>query len=255
MYALEAKFQFSSRQDRENQISRIQWVLAGWLHNGQILGGKNPIAERKNDCSAYVITPEKNSLSNKFLNKTTREYLRKLPEAGVGRPTVSVLGKVSESEKSCSCSEGSYYILYTYCLSSESPLRCGNCFGTVPLYRIPKTHYDGYFNILTWEWDYKACDTLELHSTVGEKFALKQKEDLDSPLTELGLNVCSTIERGTKKKVFYHLFKGLNKNYASDRKRRGPGCGGRWHLKDPVHGHFDFKYNKCKLLSNVSPGS
>jgi predicted nucleic acid-binding Zn ribbon protein len=144
-----------------------------------------------------------------------------------------------------------FFILYTNYLSLESPIRCGDCFGIFPLYRIPATKDDEYTDILTWESDYKACDTLQMNCSTGERFGISQLSRCDSSLSKRGIDICICIAVSTGIPAYYYLLKESGRNKRAELNRKCPSCGGEWLLHDSLHKLFDFKCDKCKLLSNI----
>lgn len=220
--------------------------------NGQIVGTQFPIAKRKNSYSVFVNTPEKNSLSSKFNNKYVHKYCKNIMSEGLSKQTVSVQGKEPECAEICICSSTSSYIIFTNYISLESPLKCGDCFGAIPLYKIPKTYDDDYYNIICWQSDYQSCDRLQMNCSVGERFGINQLSRLDSPLTKIGLKVCTSIQEVTGKKTYYYLYKGSSKSLTAELSRKCPSCNGNWYREESIHEIFDFMCEKCGLLSNIA---
>lgn len=252
MYTTKINCRIRKVSDADKQQNAVNLLLGSWRGNGQILGEQFLIAKRKGSYTIIVNVPEKDSLSLKFDNKYTAEYRKTLCTTGLSKPITKILGKEPESAKICQCRTPKYYILYTNYLSLETPLRCGDCFGVVPLYRIPKTYDDEYHDIIIWQSDYQACDSLQMNCIVGEKFGLNQMFNINSMLTKSGMEVCSSIRKVTKKKTYYYLCHGIGKSYNKEISRRCPSCNGKWHQKEPIHNIFDFMCKKCGLLSNIA---
>jgi len=42
------------------------------------------------------------------------------------------------------------------------------------------------------------------------------------------------------------------RSLSAEMRRKCPGCRGPWLLKKPLHGKFDFRCDKCHLLSNIA---
>ena len=162
------------------------------------------------------------------------------------------MGADPEGGTVCKCKSSSTYILYTTYVSLGSPLKCGDCFYEIPLYNLPKTYDDDYYNIICWASDYQRCDGLQMNCAVGERFGTNQLSKLDSPLTKLGLKVCGKIQEVTGKRAYYYLYKGSGRSYDSELSRKCPGCNRGWHREAGVHKIFDFKCEKCGLLSNIA---
>ncbi|MBU2709305.1 DUF2310 family Zn-ribbon-containing protein [Zooshikella marina] len=251
MYTVEVNFGVNKTSELDDQVNLIDLLLGSWRMNGQILGREHPIAHTNEAISVFIKIPEEYSLSPKFNNKYVNKYFKEI-EDRFSVPLISVLGKEPRCSNICRCSASKSYILFTTYLALECPLYCGECFGVVPLYRIPKTYDDEYYNIICWMSDYQSCDSLQMNCAVGERFGTNQISKLDSPLTRLGLKVCDSIKEVTDKKTYYYLYKGSCKSYTQELSRKCPGCNGEWRLESALHDLFNFKCEKCSLLSNIA---
>ncbi len=251
MHTVKIVFEYEQHGNFESTTESVNVLLGVWRMNGQILGEQFPIARTENGLEVYVNAPDADSFSEKYNNQYVNKYLTELKEKGVV-PKIAVLGKEPDSATLCACEEIKSFILFTTYVSLESPLKCANCFGVVPLYKIPATYADEYYNIICWQSDFQSCDSLQMQCAVGERFATNQISKPDSQLTKFGFKVCRSIEKVTNKKVFYYLYKGSAKSYQSELLRKCPNCNGDWHLKKSLHGIFDFKCKKCQLLSNIA---
>lgn len=174
--------------------------------------------------------------------------LHRLQGAGMGDLEVVILGIEVDSRDACSCVLASSYILDANTLSNESPLRCGTCFGYVPLYRLERA--GDFRDILSWQHLYRMFDTLY---TVGvqERTAIQQLERLDSPLSQDGLKICRSLSTASGRPFYYNLLRLRPRQQTRERKRRCPRCQGPWLLDSSWHGRFDFRCDECCLLSNL----
>lgn len=252
MYTISLNFGVMNTFDVENQMDVINSLLGAWRMNGQILGKQFPTAKNETGYIVFVNTPESDSISDKYQNKYVKKYEDKLESVGLSKPDISVVGNEPDSLESCICSKSEFYILFTTYVTLATPLRCGHCFNIVPLYKIPTTDNDEYYNIICWQSDYNSCDSLQMNCSVGERFANSQMSNLDSSLTRMGLEVCESIASKTNIPVYYYLYKGCGKSHRNENSRKCPKCSGEWFLNESLHGVFDFKCNECKLLSNIA---
>ncbi len=251
MHTIKVSFETIKKDNAESLNDSVNLLLGAWRMNGQILGKQFLTAQSNKDLELYVDAPDVDSLSEKYNNKYVNENLAKIKEKKI-TPKIIVLGEEPESAILCSCNKVKGFILFTTYVSLESPLKCVECFGVVPLYKIPKTADEEYYDIISWESNYQSCDTLQMNCVVGERFAVNQLSKYDSQLTKQGLEVCRNIGKVTGKKVFYYLYKSSAKSYKSELLRKCPSCNGNWHLKEPLHNKFDFRCEKCNLLSNIA---
>jgi predicted nucleic acid-binding Zn ribbon protein len=224
-------------------------LLAALRLNGQILGTEHPVARTPDGFLAPVMLPERNALSFRHHNAWVNQRLQDLRAAGLARPRIQVVGRDLESAVVDRCKMPSSYILFTTYLDLESPLFCGDCWRPVPLYRIPHTGGGEYYNILSWQSDYQACDTLQMN---GIPLGAREMSRVNSRLSRSGQAICRHIEQCTGVPVYYYLYRGHGRDRASEFHRRCPGCGASWHLPEPWHFFFAFRCEPCRLLSNVA---
>lgn len=252
MFIAEITLKCQVKADRVVCNDAVWSLLASLYKNGQILSDYF-FAEEVRGYRAFVQLPEKNSLSKANDRKYVQQSYAELSKAGIKQSVVKILGCKSD-EKSCTCGKPSSYILFTTFLDITSPVRCGDCFHSVPLYRIPPTYDETeYYDLLQWQADYQACDTLQMHCETGERFGTREISDLNSSLSKRGRKLCQKIEQSSQTPTYYYLYRSNNgRSLARERSRRCPGCGKAWLLNEPLHKLFDFRCDTCRLLSNIS---
>ncbi len=227
-------------------------LLAVWHKNGQIVGNDWPMAAADGTLRAYVRLPAADALDSSFANAYVLRDLERLSACGAGRPVVEILGVDPDTLPPCACTSRGSLILFTDYLTLESPLRCGNCFDPVALYRVPATKDFEYLDVLQWAADYKACDTLQMGCTTGERFGEQQLVRHDSSLSIRGRQICRRLAERTNAPTYYHLHKSRGRSLGAERRRRCPNCHGDWLLAERWHNRFDFRCDDCRLLSNVA---
>lgn len=252
MEIVEARFEINGLNNEKEQLDSINLLLGSYRMNGQLLGREFVIVKNGNAYVTHLKLPAIDALDREYNNKYVREETVKLEDVGLNQPEFKMLGQDPESASLCHCEEIEGYILFTTYVSLETPLRCLRCFGTVPLYRIPKTYHDEYYDVICWEGDYQSCDRLQMNCTVGERFAMNQMSNVASSLSRQGIEICRQISNKTNRDTYYYLYKGKSKSIKQEKKRGCPSCNGAWLLDKPLHGMFDFKCKNCLLLSNIS---
>ena len=185
-------------------------------------------------------------------NAYVEQGISALAEAQLKQPSIRFLGKIPETAHDCRCARPRSYMLFTTFLDKEPPLRCMHCNGTVPLYRLPHPKMGEHSGLLSWKSNYQACDSLQMNCTVGERFGTRQLSDPMSSLSRSGVAVCKEIMELTSRPVYYYLYRYSTRSSSADLRRTCPRCGGPWLLKTPLHHRFDFKCDKCHLLSNIA---
>jgi predicted nucleic acid-binding Zn ribbon protein len=250
MYVAELRFPLHRHPDVDDELLEAIESLTGALRmNGQTLGREFPIARRGMELVTQAKIPEPSALAALRHNTHVRKWWSKTQALLGKEPVVSLLGEEVNSARGCSCEAANSYILYTNYLSLESPLRCGECFAPLPLYRVPPTFDEEYWDVMVWQSDYQACDTLWMNSAVAERSSYRQLSDLHSALTQAGLAVCRKIADSTGLPTYYYLHRYGERRRDPQRKLRCPGCGAAWALPAPWHRLFDYRCEGCGLLS------
>ena len=138
MDIVEVRFKIKNDSNKEEQLSLINSLLGAYRQNGQVIGREFKIFQQDGEYVAFLSLPDTDSLANKYNNKYVDRDSARLNSLGLKNLVMKRLGKEPQASPVCKCDSRDGYILYTSYLSLESPLRCFNCFGTVPLYHIPK---------------------------------------------------------------------------------------------------------------------
>lgn len=243
-----AEVHFVASHDAE--IEAIESLIAAWCKNGQVLEWQSAVTQR-----GYVILaqlPKDTALNATNNNVYASEALREIAKLEIQAPKIMILGSDPQSAEPCSCLKRSSLVLYTHYLSKESPIRCGDCFGPVPLYELPHTHDYEHLNILQWAADYRALDTLQMHTITGERFAEAQLWRHDSSLSKQGFQIARKLAELTNSAVFYYLHKTRGISLDKESCRVCPSCSGAWKVERRWHRMFDFKCDSCQLLSAIA---
>jgi len=219
--------------------------------NGQIIGKEFPVGYTEHTYYTYPLLPDIGSVDLNYSNENVKNALDKLTENNV-KLDMSIRGEEPYRAPVCKCNSPASYILYTNYVLLESPVRCGDCYGTIPLYKLPLGISGEYGDIITWESDYKACDTVQMNCSTGERFATNQMSKLGSSLAKRGLEICNSYYKLTKKPMYYYLYHPSGRGKKSEMKGKCPSCNGEWLLKERLYGFVDFRCDKCNLLSNIA---
>jgi predicted nucleic acid-binding Zn ribbon protein len=255
MYIQEISIDIKSKVDKDKLLDEFNLLTEFYRGSGQTQG---KIASQYFNDEKIVYLPftlEKDSLDKKYNNHYVNIQTKKVEELCNSKITFKTVGKTYAGYRgACKCKKSDFYILTTNYVTIESPLTCGTCNKSVPLYRMP-TYYDyGYMPILSWETNYISCDSLQMNCEVGERWALNQMQEIDSQLSKQGLEICRKIEDLTSIPTFYYLHN--YKKFKGDQLlRRCPICKGKWGLETQLHNHYDFKCDKCRIISTISPNA
>jgi predicted nucleic acid-binding Zn ribbon protein len=240
----------SSPRDDDAIADAISAVLAAWRMNGQICGREWPIVAQADGYSILALTPESDSLDPGFDGRHVSQALARAKEAALTASWRS-LGEDPMSASVCDCASPSAYVLFTTWVSLESPVRCLDCFQPVALYRFQPTRNDEYCDVIGWQSDYQSCDSLQMNCSVLERAATREMSNAAGNLSSQGREICDTLAGSSGRPFYYYLYRSGGRSDRAELARRCPACGGEWAL--PARQHmFDFRCDRCHLLSNVS---
>lgn len=251
MHVADISFPFTKNLENDDVSDLVNRLLAVWRMNGQVCNREWPITIAENIAFATALIPEPTSLNREISNEYVNKAISELLEKGGCLPEVNLKGEDIDSNENCSCTTISSYILYTTYISLESPLRCGDCFCPIPLYKIPPTDGEEFYNLICWQSDYSSCDSLQMNCGTLERAATREMSRHDSSLSKQGLEVCRIITTSTNIPTYYYLYRNNGRSKNQELQRKCPSCGGEWLLEEQLH-CFDFKCDKCRLLSNIA---
>jgi predicted nucleic acid-binding Zn ribbon protein len=251
MYIAELRFPLDQHPEVDDEVlGAINCLVHALRMHGQVLGRELPVGRRDEELVIPAMIPEPTALTASRHNKYVRQWWAETQRLLGTEPAVSLLGEEVMSAPVCTCEVVTSYILYTTYLSLESPLRCGEGFAPLPLYRVPATSDEGYWDVMVWQSDYQACDTLWMNSATAERSSYRQLADLHSALSQTGLAVCRQIEESTGVPTYYYLYRYGKRRRDPERKLPCPSCSNPWALTVPWHDRFDYRCDPCRLLSH-----
>lgn len=252
MVTAEVVFVGSSGPPTDAEEDAIISVLAAWLKNGQLSSDRWNLAHSDGQWRVFVGLPDATSLEASHANVYAVKAIEELAAHGLSIREIRVLGSDLLMGPACTCERWASLVLFTNYLSRTSPVRCGTCFDPVALYRLPFTRDEEHLDVLQWAADYRACDTLQMHCTTGERFAEEQLSKHDSSLSKNGREIARALSDLLKIPVYYYLLKSRGRTRAAELERRCPSCEVSWRLDKPWHDLFDFRCDTCCLVSNVA---
>ena len=241
----------SPAQGEESSTDTVDRVLGAWRMYGQVCGRDLPFFNEGNDYSIIALTPERNSLESVFNNSYVTAAVARAEAEGL-HMAWHTLGKHDESSLACSCANPSAYVLFTTYITLASPIRCMDCFGSIPLYRMKPMARGEFRELISWQSDYRSCDSLQMNCTVLERAATREMSSVNSSLTKAGRKHCQTLAASSGRPFYYYLCQVSGECHQTELARRCPGCDGDWQLASRLHSLFDFKCDRCGLLSNTA---
>jgi predicted nucleic acid-binding Zn ribbon protein len=250
--------QFEGPAISEATDGAITQLVSYWKRNGQVLGDDYTIALDATTYTVFATLPEDGALDPKYDLHFAAEARQKLANAGFGQPDITPRGVQIYDVDLCTCEHHTHFILFTTHIKDTSCFCCGDCFESIPLYRIPylagaNTEQCNSEKLSHWAGTYKTCDLLYMDSGIGEAFAQRQMQQFDSKLSKCGIEICRVLGVATGIPTYYYLHRYINNpRQKMERERRCPSCAGEWLLAERHH-IFDFKCDACRLLSNMAP--
>ena len=247
MFVAKVSFEVSAETGTD-VVDRAYDLLSCWFKNGQVASETWMLVRREGRLEAFVSLVTPDALEVRHNNSYSTEALAALSPVV---PRVEILGSAAESSTACTCVSRSAMVLFTHYLSTAPPVRCLDCFELVPLYALPHIHDREHLVLLQWASDYRACDTLQMHCTTGERFGEEQLSRHDSSLSVNGRELCRKLEQSTGTPVYYFLHKTRSRGRHAELSRVCPSCGAQWRLEKRIH-KFDFQCASCRLLSAIA---
>lgn len=150
MYIQEISIDIRTKSDRDELIDECGLLMAFYRGNGQTQGRieNQYIENSKIVCLPYTL--EENSLDKKLNNFYVNRQIEKLQVLCNSILTFRTVGKSYDSyQVPCTCKKFDLYILSTNYITIDSPVTCGTCNKSVPLYRLPEYYDYGNMPILS----------------------------------------------------------------------------------------------------------
>ncbi|WP_265411016.1 Zn-ribbon-containing protein [Actinobacillus pleuropneumoniae] len=252
MYQVIANFSYQNFES--DPVTLINQIINQWRFNGQIIGREFSVTYHQNPQAHFqvrVSTPEQTSLMPEWNSAEVNEALLQAEENGVAFESFEVVGRDYQAEQTSELEQQAFQILYTTHLDSCSPVYGGEDFCVIPLYKAIKQQQQLGEQLIKWQENWQACDQLQMNGGVLEQQALSQISEVDSELSQTGIDLCRQLETLSGVPTLYYLYR-LGNDVAVEHQRKCPKCQGEWKLAQPLHQMFHFKCDKCRLISNLS---
>lgn len=253
MYTQEIRLITNLAKDKESLYEEFSMLLANYYNNGQVQDDTDNLHIDSDSIRCFPLTIAKDALKKKHNTPLINDRIKKVENLSKSKLQFNVLGKSPIYDaKACKCKKSDFYLLFTTFNNIGSPITCGNCELDVPLYKLPLYDDYGYRDILSWESNYQACDTLNMNCEVGEMWAMKQMWRLDSTLSQQGIGICEKLTELTNIPTYYYLYNYRRISRKKDLKRKCPSCNGDWLINNDINTLYNFKCDKCRLISSLS---
>lgn len=249
-----AKLTFECFED--TTITAVERAISSLItelkYNGQIIGNEFPCLLKDGHFITQALCPTEDSLQYTNNNRAVNNAISALSDYGILQPKIDILGQEIHSDMSDPDHTPLWQVLYTSYVQTCSPLRCGEHFAPIPLYRQPAIGNGSYKQLINWQQDWQACDQLQMNGRSAEFAALFEIGDVNSSLAQRGRALAKIIEENAGIPTYYYLYRVGGENLQSEKQRLCPQCNNEWALDEPLHQVFDFKCDDCRLVSNLS---
>lgn len=251
MYAADLYFRVIGDTSYDAAEAAIRRYLEALIFQGQILGREFPTVLQQDHFVSRVLLPAPDALQMANHSDPGQQALHSLQQAGLSYPKAEIAGVDLMSNHTDPCKDANQYILYCRFAQMNSVLYCAEHFAPVPLYRFGKNA--GFEDLIRWQLQYQALDEVQMqHNSVLLKPAERALQNFGSQLNRQGRAFARTLTDRIGKPVYYALYRGTSEDCTMETQRRCPGCGGAWLLPEPWHQRFDFRCDRCLLVSNIA---
>ncbi|WP_348729646.1 DUF2310 family Zn-ribbon-containing protein [Rheinheimera texasensis] len=251
MFAADLAFRVIGDTSYDAAEAAIRRYLEALIFQGQILGREFPTVLQQDHFVSRVLLPAQDALLMAHHSDAGRQALHALQQAGLAYPKAEIAGVDLMSNHTDPCPSAEQYILYCRFAQMNSVLYCAEHFAPVPLYHFGTS--SGFEDLIRWQLQYQALDEVQMQqNSVLLKPAERALQNFGSQLNRQGRAFARGISQRIAKPVYYALYRGSSTDCAAEQQRRCPGCGDDWLLSDPWHQRFDFRCDRCLLVSNIA---
>jgi len=251
MYAAELQFRIIGDTSYDHAEAAIRCYLEALIFQGQILGREFPTALQQDYFVSRVILPEPDALLPRHHSPKGLQAMHGLQDAGLSYPKLHIAGVDLMSNHTDPCEAPEQYILYCRFAQMNSVLYCAEHFAPVPLYRLSAS--SDFEDLIRWQLQYQALDEIQMQEqSVLLKPAERALQSYGSALNRQGRAFARSLSKLSGKPVYYALYRGTSPDCDTESSRCCPGCGGNWRLVEPWHDRFDFRCDRCLLVSNIA---
>ncbi|WP_337878979.1 DUF2310 family Zn-ribbon-containing protein [Rheinheimera sp.] len=252
MWVAELEFVLIADTSLSQAEQAIRQYLESLIFQGQLLGREFPTYQTEQGFHSRVVLPEPEALHQQFHSQRGLQALQQLAAAGLGYPKIHLLGQDLMSNHTAPANETAALIQFCSFSAMNSVLYCAEHFAPVPLYRL-RRGADDFEPLIRWQLQYQALDEIQMqqHRVLPRQAELSLQQ-FGSALNQMGYRQARALSTELHKPVYYYLYSGSSTDCASEAHKLCPGCGGQWRLEQPWHQLFDFRCERCQLLSNIA---
>ncbi len=231
-------------------IDQTEHYLSLLYRSKQIINEEWQSEPVSNGIQLNLFCPEKSSYSSDYSTKYAKKQKERIENEFGCIFDYKYIGIDPEFGEIIIPENSEFYVLN---IGKISPLVDGESLKQIPLYKIPYTDKECYWDLTKWESKYEHIKGIWFSGYGHDKWSLKQLQNHDSELNTEGTACCKTIEKITGKPAYNFLFNDRAWGRKKDRERKCPSCGGEWLIDGSTFNHYyAFKCDNCRLMSNLS---
>jgi predicted nucleic acid-binding Zn ribbon protein len=233
----------------EKEIEIMEYFLWSLCFNGQIQDGWE-VVKTDNNLTVFITQVDGDSLDEKYDGEYVKRNKKEMEP--IFELTYETVGTNYYSDKICRCKNPSFYILYTAEFHFGSPVICGDCGRSIPMYKLPlpdpKDNGGGrdYSWEIGWEKTYKNVDSI-WRACLADRWSERQIINPKSALSKQGRDICKSFEKVTGKMFYYFLFDS-DFNAKFDLQGKCPECEKNWRVQKINDTDWLF-CDRCKLCT------
>jgi predicted nucleic acid-binding Zn ribbon protein len=226
--------------------------LSSLFHSGQLCGERF-LTWTNGLLNAHVLLAGPGAWELRYHSRYGKKELETVTKVFGRKPAWRTLGD-NARERPSSWKGAPFLYLFTHAFDWASPVCRGDGKPPIPVFMLP-VPYKKRDGLYFWQRSYCQHDHIWLGCGALEIGAYRQLADPDSELAEHGRELCREIEAATGVPMFYYLMRYWGRA-RGEAERPCPGCGARWKITDAKQEpaclwHFDFKCDRCRLLSHL----
>ncbi|MAD77304.1 MAG: nucleotide-binding protein [Rheinheimera sp.] len=252
MYLAELTYKVIADTSFSQAEATIRAFTEALIFNGNVLGREFPTAWQQDRFCARLVIPAADALQRPHLSARVLQAEQQLMAAGLAYPQVKVLGMDIMSQHS-SNQDTETLVLFTTFSDNCSPLRNLADLAPVPLYQLLPAEGVDHESLIRWQIQFQALEEVQQQQQrVLKKTAENSLQQFNSALNRQGRLLAKKISQHNALPVYYAMYSGSSNNCAADPVKPCPGCGNAWRLTTPLLELFDFKCDRCQLVSNIA---
>lgn len=251
MRIFELHFKGNNGGALETFDARFVKLLGDFLHqlgrNGLILDGGVQSFIQNGEYVCRVIAQDDSALSAEGLNDEnmnydTRKSMMLLTGKCAAAPEI-IMRESCVDIPHCTCAAPSHYVLQYVPEWMGSPVMCGDCHGSVPLYKLAADRNDKVFDdLLRWRKLYRGY-VEQYRAGVNARMAYDMVRNCRSEFAQHGRSIAGKLEQRTRVTTFYPIYSHLER-----KPERCPQCGGPFvnQYRDAIA--FDRCCRNCRIV-------